>query len=595
MNNNMNGKHETSSWSRPTMAEFRGSSPARPWVLDATGALVLQSNKPLKNLSISPRQSALTLGSSPCLSLFEPSILTLAEGARTRHPPSVSPARKSPGHPTAPLAPEAQRASHYPLPAITPPLERRVDFSAAPFPFVSPAITPPLERWVNFLCGSLPICQPRHHSALGAAGQLLRSAPPFPFEFSLHGAIILDNFDVFDHVQTARVCNDNIIENALDDHPITVPSGRSRSLSPRRATSGSLRTRSQSAPLILLGLWTSRLTAAAAPAQHTVPIDKNFSALPIHINTSPRDYTVTSTIVQWDGRSSRPLVDRKGRVIAVLGGRPNDPEYLRLTEEAANHLESTCGNPALHLDRHIGCRGTFPRVSAGGFIWRWTTGNLTLTAVLQESCASYLCCSVSCVSLGFANGLFRTWNSVVHALYTETLDALVARNSGLICNFPREVSAFAAVTFNFGPATITFPHTDALNLTWGWCAITALGAFDPRRGGHLVLWDLCLVIHSSWLNNSHSICHPTALQCWYSFGGTPLLVYTILRRRPFPLGSQQASERRLSCEHHTAMMLRLKPVVSKSVEHCDQDRGVGIERYVIRIRLRSSSRGEGTV
>ncbi|KAJ7828584.1 hypothetical protein B0H14DRAFT_2263384, partial [Mycena olivaceomarginata] len=55
-------------------------------------------------------------------------------------------------------------------------------------------------------------------------------------------------------------------------------------------------------------------------------------------------------------------------------------------------------------------------------------------------------------------------------------------------------SPFAAVTFNFGPATITFPHTDALNLTWGWCAITALGAFDPRRGGHLVLWDLCLVI-----------------------------------------------------------------------------------------------------
>jgi hypothetical protein len=49
-------------------------------------------------------------------------------------------------------------------------------------------------------------------------------------------------------VQTACVRNDNIIENTLDDHPITVPSGRSRSLSPRRATSGSLRTRSQSPP-----------------------------------------------------------------------------------------------------------------------------------------------------------------------------------------------------------------------------------------------------------------------------------------------------------------------------------------------------------
>jgi hypothetical protein len=28
---------------------------------------------------------------------------------------------------------------------------------------------------------------------------------------------------------------------------------------------------------------------------------------------------------------------------------------------------------------------------------------------------------------------------------------------------------------------------------------------------------------------------------------------------------------------------------------CDKDRGVGIERYVIQIRLSSSSRGEGTV
>jgi hypothetical protein len=35
--------------------------------------------------------------------------------------------------------------------------------------------------------------------------------------------------------------------------------------------------------------------------------------------------------------------------------------------------------------------------------------------------------------------------------------------------------------------------------------------------------------------------------------------------------------------------------LSLSHVHCDKDCGVGIERYVIRIRLRSSSRGEGTV
>ena len=51
-----------------------------------------------------------------------------------------------------------------------------------------------------------------------------------------------------------------------------------------------------------------------------------------------------------------------------------------------------------------------------------------------------------------------------------------------------------AVTFNFGPQTITFPHTDQGNLAWGWCSIIALGQFDPTKGGHLILWDLGIII-----------------------------------------------------------------------------------------------------
>ncbi|KAF8187337.1 hypothetical protein K438DRAFT_1595450, partial [Mycena galopus ATCC 62051] len=59
-------------------------------------------------------------------------------------------------------------------------------------------------------------------------------------------------------------------------------------------------------------------------------------------------------------------------------------------------------------------------------------------------------------------------------------------------NFPGSV--FAACTFNFGPHAICAPHLDFANLAWGWCAITALGNFDPDVGGHLILWDLRLVI-----------------------------------------------------------------------------------------------------
>lgn len=37
-------------------------------------------------------------------------------------------------------------------------------------------------------------------------------------------------------------------------------------------------------------------------------------------------------------------------------------------------------------------------------------------------------------------------------------------------------------------------HRDSLNLAFGWCAVQALGKFNPHKGGHLVLVDLRLVI-----------------------------------------------------------------------------------------------------
>lgn len=40
----------------------------------------------------------------------------------------------------------------------------------------------------------------------------------------------------------------------------------------------------------------------------------------------------------------------------------------------------------------------------------------------------------------------------------------------------------------------TFKHKDVRNCPFVWCAIQALGRFDPRKGGHLVLWDLKLII-----------------------------------------------------------------------------------------------------
>ncbi|THU78009.1 hypothetical protein K435DRAFT_701049, partial [Dendrothele bispora CBS 962.96] len=59
-------------------------------------------------------------------------------------------------------------------------------------------------------------------------------------------------------------------------------------------------------------------------------------------------------------------------------------------------------------------------------------------------------------------------------------------------HFP--LSVFGTCTINFGLVTVSWPHPDSANLLFGWCAITALGNLNLNRGGHLILWDLGLVI-----------------------------------------------------------------------------------------------------
>ncbi|KAI0039281.1 hypothetical protein FA95DRAFT_1457375, partial [Auriscalpium vulgare] len=58
--------------------------------------------------------------------------------------------------------------------------------------------------------------------------------------------------------------------------------------------------------------------------------------------------------------------------------------------------------------------------------------------------------------------------------------------------FPNSI--FPTATFNFGPNAATIPHRDSRNVPYGWCAVTALGNFNHKLGGHLVLWDLKLII-----------------------------------------------------------------------------------------------------
>ncbi|KAJ7709333.1 hypothetical protein B0H16DRAFT_1344499, partial [Mycena metata] len=101
---------------------------------------------------------------------------------------------------------------------------------------------------------------------------------------------------------------------------------------------------------------------------------------------------------------------------------------------------------------------------------------------------------------GWTNVLFMVFTPDLHEYYRATYaalcdwDRLQQRAKYIRRNFPERLSVFTTTTFNFGPVTVTLPHIDFENLAWGWCAVTALGNFNPDRGRHLVLWDLKLII-----------------------------------------------------------------------------------------------------
>ncbi|KDQ49354.1 hypothetical protein JAAARDRAFT_143588, partial [Jaapia argillacea MUCL 33604] len=94
--------------------------------------------------------------------------------------------------------------------------------------------------------------------------------------------------------------------------------------------------------------------------------------------------------------------------------------------------------------------------------------------------------------VGFTTNAFNLYAPRLYKYYRTTLESLLQWKPTLRPYLPN--SPFSACTFNFGPNVQTFIHTDPKNLLWGWCVVTALGRFNPKHGGHLILWDLNLVV-----------------------------------------------------------------------------------------------------
>ncbi|KAI0316155.1 hypothetical protein OF83DRAFT_1029189, partial [Amylostereum chailletii] len=93
---------------------------------------------------------------------------------------------------------------------------------------------------------------------------------------------------------------------------------------------------------------------------------------------------------------------------------------------------------------------------------------------------------------GFGDAGLATTAPSMYQYYYTTMRKLKDRCNHL--KFPYKKSLYACTTFNFGPQAVTFAHTDYMNLANGFCSILALGNYDYKKGGHLVLHSLKLII-----------------------------------------------------------------------------------------------------
>ncbi|KAF7797720.1 hypothetical protein EIP86_008920 [Pleurotus ostreatoroseus] len=210
----------------------------------------------------------------------------------------------------------------------------------------------------------------------------------------------------------------------------------------------------------------------------------------------------------WDGVSPIVFEDIRRRIFLVLAGRPvGDPTWSNLVSDvdavlakAAEEVKITvCKNCRGQSweERCAKCRnrrGDFKSLTAGvSFGGGQMSPNNLVNSPRDARVVSNIVKNKSIQRLaGYINGAFAFYGPNLWQFYAKNSSKLHDHHPNLERLFPRSV--FPAAAFNLGPQVATLEHVDSTNLPFGWCAIYASGNFDPKRGGHLILRDLKLVI-----------------------------------------------------------------------------------------------------
>ncbi|KAK7461781.1 hypothetical protein VKT23_008213 [Stygiomarasmius scandens] len=207
-----------------------------------------------------------------------------------------------------------------------------------------------------------------------------------------------------------------------------------------------------------------------------------------------KDSAFKFKLIRWDGRVSMPLIDSAGRIFAVLVGYPpKDQTWESVHKAAADLLQKYAADVAMESNDpsrqgvtiYISVGYSFGGGQKFPKLFNQEPSN---QAILDELLSSECFQRIS----GHVSSAFLTWAPKLHHLYAETIAEYQAKDPSFSKNFPG--TSFMAATFNFDQQTESVEHLDYFNYIFGWCGITSLGSFDYTKEGHLILWDLKLVI-----------------------------------------------------------------------------------------------------
>ncbi|KAJ7983077.1 hypothetical protein DFH06DRAFT_977728 [Mycena polygramma] len=188
--------------------------------------------------------------------------------------------------------------------------------------------------------------------------------------------------------------------------------------------------------------------------------------------------------------SPTPLVDKRGRIIGVLVESPRENTDWNAVVAAATaaidrvkpHVDyerlPMHGNTPHSLRRGIEYYG-WGATSQAQNLKHTSTDNLVELQSLQESAA------IRDISR-WQNTVHQRFAPRLHAYMRYTKDALMANDPALRDNSTG--GAFPAVEFFLGNDESP-PTLHDLDMMWAWRALTALGEYDSRWGGELILWE----------------------------------------------------------------------------------------------------------